>query len=596
MSVTFKYVEDVIQEELNIQCPEFDVCKGSPYVFTLMRPQFRAEFIYDEMNGPVIKNPSFNNACKDLFKKAKEKNIDVLLTPEYCVSYDLIEEIIIDEDGAIKPNLGKIWCICCQGIKYDLFLDYLNKYEELGAKVIREAVKNADSKNFVNALMYLFMLPDESICIIPQLKTQIMGDRELLCEGMGMSIGHTIFKFGKQKINQLCSIICADSLNLSSISIRDINNGNENVILLHPQLNKKPRDSSFCRLRNTLYDQSSCDNLIYITANWAFGSKLTHSSSPNTDNTIVISNPWTCIYIKDTNGKSINKQRDLRKGNYTKGIGFGYLYRNKLQVWYSLKYEMMHIITIKKPRTNGASVTQPVYDVTVNEVYLRSNDDEWIQQDRIVYNDDLKSLVKISEDDEIYNFPLKSEKDVRDIFFGICLGNFEEGQLLVDDNELCNTISIHIDDECEKQRIESIDKFNILVEILRNMKLPPRLKTLVDSHKFSLEDNLLNIISDDDTVKTKAAVAYVPKEEEARRISEHLREKINMCKNINTDLVRELLLQGKIKEATDYLPDNHVCVFTIKKGSLNDIISYPNYKNEVTAPDRVASESSIVRC
>lgn len=599
MNVEFKYVEDIILDKIGPVCPEFDVCNGNPYVFTLLRPQFFATFEYDETNGPVIYDEAFEQLCEDLIKKAKYENVDVLITPEYCISLDIITKIVSDTSDSLKPNLGKIWCLCCQGTKYDSFLQYLDKFEELGAKVIRYAVETATLKNFINALIYVFRLTDGSICILPQLKTQIMADRDLLCEGMGMSVGRVVYKFGKERPNQLCTIICADALNFRNISLSNINSGNENIILLHPQLNEKPRNSTFCRLKYNLYDSTECDSMIYITVNWAYGTKLIHRNNPQPDTTLSIINPWSCIYVKDINNQWLEQQRCLRNHNFSKGLGFGYFNRCKLKIWYCLKNEIIHLLTIKKPKGIGPSVAQPKQDVTVNKVYEAKDRRYLIEKDYIRKDNNLRELLDIREDEIDYNFPLRADKENRDIFFGVCLGylekDLEKGQLAIVDNEVCNIVSIHIDDECEEQRLKLINHFNILVNLLKAGKLPPYMKELVRSHMFSLEDCIFNLVSKDNNVRAKAIVSYVPYEPDAKKVSSKMKEEEkNKNAELNKDIIYELISEERENEIRKFITNTYVCVFTQKRGT-TQIISYPEYKPEITSSDRVPDGTSIMR-
>ncbi|MBZ4656180.1 MAG: hypothetical protein JG759_728 [Thermoanaerobacter sp.] len=599
MNVEFKYVEDIILDKIGPVCPEFDVCNGNPYVFTLLRPQFFATFEYDETYGPVIYDEAFEQLCEDLIKKAKYENVDVLITPEYCIPLDIITKIISDTSESLKPNLGKIWCLCCQGTKYDSFLQYLDKFEELGAKVIRYAVETATLKNFINALIYVFRLTDGSICILPQLKTQIMADRDLLCEGMGMSVGRVVYKFGKERPNQLCTIICADALNFRNISLSNINSGNENIILLHPQLNEKPRNSTFCRLKYNLYDSTECDSMIYITVNWAYGTKLIHRNNPQPDTTLSIINPWSCIYVKDINNQWLEQQRCLRNHNFSKGLGFGYFNRCKLKIWYCLKNEIIHLLTIKKPKGIGPSVAQPKQDVTVNKVYEAKDRRYLIEKDYIRKDNNLRELLDIREDEIDYNFPLRADKENRDIFFGVCLGylekDLEKGQLAIVDNEVCNIVSIHIDDECEEQRLKLINHFNILVNLLKAGKLPPYMKELVRSHMFSLEDCIFNLVSKDNNVRAKAIVSYVPYEPDAKKVSSKMKEEEkNKNAELNKDIIYELISEERENEIRKFITNTYVCVFTQKRGT-TQIISYPEYKPEITSSDRVPDGTSIMR-
>lgn len=594
MSVNFVYVEDIVSEKFGQICPQFDVCNCNPYIFTIMRPQFCTTFIYDEINGPVIYDSTFNQLCEDLIRKAKTENVDVLITPEYCIPFDLINKIISDPSKSLMPELGKVWCLCCQGAKYDDFINYLSKFEELGAKVISLAFDTTIKNKFVNALLYVFLLTDGSLCVLPQLKTQIMGDRDLLCEGMGMSIGKVIYKFGKNSLNQLCTIICADSLNSRYVSLNNINEGNENIILLHPQLNEKPRDNTFCSLKYNLYSNVECDNMIYITVNWACGTKLIHKN--NIIKEKILENSWTCIYVKDANNNWLEQQKNLRKDNFTKGLGFGYFDRCKLKVWYCIKNEIIHLITIRKPKRNGPSTTQPKHDVFVNKVYIRQSN-TLIEEEKVISSsDNLKDLLNVSTEDPDYNYPLIAEKEAKDKFFGICLGDLEKGQLSIGDSEICNIVSIHIDGECEKHRFELINNFNILVDILKRDILPPYMKELVKSHRFSLCDDFYNLVCKDSNIKTKAVVSYIPDESDARKISNYMKEEIDRLEASNfRNLISNLISQGKEKEISKYISGQLICVFTQKTGAAGQIVSYPKYNYGITSSDRMEDDTSISR-
>jgi hypothetical protein len=56
-------------------------------------------------------------------------------------------------------------------------------------------------------------------------------------------------------------------------------------------------------------------------------------------------------------------------------------------------------------------------------------------------DDNLRELLNIMEDEMDYIFPIKADKEKRDKFFGVCLGNLEVGQLSIDENEICDFIT-----------------------------------------------------------------------------------------------------------------------------------------------------------
>lgn len=591
MTDKFIYVEDIFEQEQENFCPEFDVCKGNPQTFSLMRLQSKALIKYDETNGPVINDEKYIDLCEDLLRKAKSEHADILLTPEYSFPLVLILKILSDTTDTIKPSIGKIWCLCCQGTQYDVFQDFLGKCEESGAKVIKDAVSNTSAKNFVDALIYVFLLKNSQVCILPQLKTHIMADRELQCEGDGMCIGNIIYKFGKGYNNQLCTIICADSLNSRYVNLNNVNGINENVILLHPQLNEKPRNSTFTNLRYTLYSNADCDRLVYITANWAFGTILMRNITPSDENKLQIISPWSCIYLKDTSNNWLEKQRSLRKENYSKGLDFGYFSKCKLKVFFSNKNENVQLITIKKPSRVGASVVQPEIDVKVNKLFSR-DDKSWVETESIYDDDDLKTLLGNPESD--YEFPIYANKELREKYFGFCLGTLEEGQLLINDNEICCNVSIHIDGDCDSIRNKMLNNYHRLINYLKLRKLPPYLKDLVNNHILCLEDNIFNVKSKELDMNSKALVAYVPDETEAKKVCNKFKEIIDNYKKSNIDIISNLLNEDKFDEAKKLAQQEYICVFTEERDT-GKLITYPEFKPEITAGDRMSDGISITR-
>ena len=585
--VLFKYIEDLFQEEDVELIPHFDFCQGTPPMFTLMRLQSKLNIVYDEINGPVINDDNYNLLCRQAIKLAKSENVDIFITPEYAVPFSIIDEIATDTTDELRPSKRKIWCLCCEGIELSKFKKAIDRWEELGIRVLKDVLNNIITSNFVDTLIYIFKLENNTLCFVPQLKTIPMSDKNLECEARGMTCGETIYRIGKGKVNQLCTIICADALNYRDICLNTIfETGNENIIMLHPQLNSKPRYDAFSNLRHTLYNNQDGNHLIYITANCAFGTSLKGLYCTKPNETEI---PWSCIYIKNQNDNWLEKERKFRRNNLEKGINYGFLDKFKLDVWYSIKEENIQIIKVIKPRIGGGSVHTPNINVLAEKLLQYSSCiGNWDLIDKYEYKDNIEDLIAIDSDD--YKYPLEANKEERDKFFGLCFGDTEYGQLLIDSDEICKLVSIHVDNECEEIRRNLLNNYPLLVEWLNNRKLPKEFGILVDQHKFTLEDDIFNLVSTNSKDTKKIIVAYAPNEQKAKRIEnifkKLIRERINfaMEKGLEEEAMRLITGSNKI----------NYCIFT-RQDRTSKIITYPSFNTSIKATERVEDLVSIKR-
>ncbi len=498
MSMEFIYVEDQISDKKLL--PDFDICQSNTNVFSLMQLQCHAEVTFNVSHGPRVVNLDHYNLCRAALIATKAKEADILVTPEYSFPIELISEMVIDED--IQPAIGKIWCLACQGEPLTKFEKLVSDWSNKGAYIINASLLNVHRKKFVNAIIYVFKLTNKRLCIVPQLKTYPMADRSLEGEGPNLTLGKKIVLFGKGQSNVLGGFICSDVLNNELLP--KLMERQEHLILIHPQMNEKPRQHDFSRLREYIYRTAFGDRCIVITANWAYGTKINGSA-------YTFNNPWSCIYIKNYDPDWVNTYRQIRQKNFSAGQGFAYWEECRTHIWYSFKSEHLKFVFIKKPRQNGPKVCEPNLEVSNIETFTPSDTrNSWEPAD---LKFDL-SLNKLLEVDNCYQFPLNAQLEERDIFFGLSLGTLEEGQLTALRDETCERVGLHIDDECEALRIEAIGKFLKLIECLTDKCVPVYLQKLRNTHKFGLTQHPFNLLPLDDNEEDGALVAYVEKNAE----------------------------------------------------------------------------------
>lgn len=551
MNLEFVYFEDLIDP---VKRPNFSFADSSLPVAKVMRLQCKGDIVANATKGPGYENSDYIlRLLADAIKKAKDTNVDIFLTPEYSVPYEIVDGIV--SNSSKQPNPGKIWCLCTTGIPITRFHEYIDKWKE-HTHIIEKAIETYNGSQFINCLFYIFKLSDGKLCIVPQLKTKPMRDSKLECEAVGLSLGNVIYKFGKDKPNRLSSLICADGLNVIEVLSKLNQDENNNLFLLHPQLNESPRNPSFSNIRRLLYSDHKGNNIIYLSANWASDTtiKIEEQSTYNE-----IKNPWSCVLTKNLLKDWVNENRQLKMENYDKGLGYAYWGLGRANIWYSFKGENLQELYIKKSGQAGPSVSGTDYDVKVNRTLIPSLDrQEWVVSDNY-FDDDLEMLLDCPEE---YLYPARINIQDRDFFFGVCFGKDEASQLIAEDNEKCNRAGVHIDEESNEMRNILIENYLSLVALLQEKKLPSRLKQYNEGHYIDLEMSpLMNIFLNGRDKTDGALVCFMEKEKDAEKRIEHFR--------------REL--------AQDIL-EKKLCIFTLRRSK---VITYPIINTEIDATDRI---------
>jgi hypothetical protein len=545
----FEYIflEDLLGDQIVIP----DVCRDNPQGFKLMRLQCKGTMYVDHMEGLRVIDTEHVDLCLKALSLARNCNVDLFLTPEYSFPLDLVDLII--DNKTIQPKRGKMWCLACQSASCTDFSEAVLRWSQKGALVKTESMETCLEARFVNAMVYVFLLKDGRICIVPQLKTYAMSDKDFTGEQSGMSVGRTIFLWGKSQTNVLCTLLCADVLNDRCISHQALfdRTCGKGLIILHPQLNPSPRHNVFANLRRCIFEQADGDNVAYITSNWAYGTNIM-----STDGTgEMISQSWSCLYFKSS-PKWLEQTRALRHQNAENGLGFAYWAKPRVNIWYSNKEANLQLMEIKKPRQAGTVLTVPNHDVTNIQTWVPSLQNDW-HLERFYHWEMTEHVNKFIG--TLYDYPIGVGLEARDKFFGLCFGDLEAGQLSADPDEICHRLSLHIDDKCEEQRILGGEYFEALVDQLQN-NLPPHISGLGPIHKFELcptgHFNLLfQLVDGTDTFK--ALVAYIDSDSTAERTS---------------------------KTYQDMVGENYrgqVCVFS-RRGR-----HYPSYNIQITAPNGV---------
>lgn len=325
--------------------------------YTLLRVQPKGNVSYSRRSGVWLEASEHREACISLLRQAQERNADLVLFPEYCIGYDVLQQIQADQN--LWPEDRKLWVLPCQGVpikEFDSFLQNCKSNPDICLIDDAWHAPELDRRQFVTALFYCFLVwkadeGEQKLCLVPQLKTHPMGDGYCSCELAGMSTGSIIYTIN----HRLVTLLCADSLN-HTIQWADLwSSASGGLILLHPQLNQAPRDRVFSRLLQELEDHSQPG--LYISCNWAAGTCASPANGEE-GHSIHITLSWAAVYRKhteDISGKWI-QDRDLHTKNAAYGLFGGIMSREQMEAWYSESSE--HAMLINLPNLTPSSFAE----------------------------------------------------------------------------------------------------------------------------------------------------------------------------------------------------------------------------------------------
>ncbi len=524
-------------------------CNSGMSNYSMLRVQMQGQFFFNR-HGVWIENPEHDKKCLDLLRLAARRNHDLVLFPEYCISYSVLQRIIADEQ--LRPKNQKLWVLPCQGITVDEFQEFMHRASADENIFLLDKAWISDGTNqraFVTALFYCFLGKRDGktvLCLVPQLKTQPMGDRNCLCEQAGMSTSNVIFTLE----HRLLTLLCADSMN-NDITWQAFQKDNllmPGLTILHPQLNPHPKDRVFSRLRWELFEHADSGN--YITCNWAKGTALYQERCPDKPaETIDIS--WSCFYRKhsdDIYDKWCTKD-SLRRENGKHWL-FGALMRlRRTEVWFSLGHEEALELNIPMSSFSGyGKVHLP--DIHAQELFCYDSDAKcWKEcveplgtlQERIDATCPKDNLLCTFSKavKEPYRFPLDiPSKFDSDQFFALALADFRNNVLEIDERENLSAWTLLSDNADIDAATDALDLLLSLIAVF-DTELPPQCVPLKAPHSFCYQPAQNGKPSINFRTEEKnALVAYAQSTLKAQKHVQFLRKE--ECYD-NEDLLRQFV-------------------------------------------------------
>lgn len=197
---------------------------------------------------------------------AAQREIGLAVTPEYSTPWNTVEEAL--QNGTV-PVQGALWVIGCESIT----LEELDGFKERVSDIATVLYENLTPEpgRFLDPVLYIFQaLPTTGdatlrLLIVAQFKTSPMGDDNHF-EISGLQTGTRIYCFGDRATQlRLATLICSDALVFKDDDAQGLY---DRTLIIHIQLNPKPRQSQFRQYRSKLM-QFDGDQTEVICLNWA---------------------------------------------------------------------------------------------------------------------------------------------------------------------------------------------------------------------------------------------------------------------------------------------------------------------------------------
>lgn len=90
----------------------------------MLQVQMQGRFSFDRY-GVWIEVPEHDEKCLSLLRIMARRGFDLVLFPEYCISYSVLEKMIFD--CSLWPKNQKLWVLPCQGISVDDFEGFMSR-------------------------------------------------------------------------------------------------------------------------------------------------------------------------------------------------------------------------------------------------------------------------------------------------------------------------------------------------------------------------------------------------------------------------------------------------------------------------------------
>jgi len=468
---------------------------SSEAIFDVLQLQCEGNIEYSADTGFKCNDTSHIDLARKFVQLALSYKSALAITPECSFPFIVLNEIISDK--SLWPSLKNLWSFGMEGISVPLFKEKVQKLRSSSnIKVIFDE-SDVTYKRHCNSLWSVFLIDQETLCIVIQLKQRHALDRNIEYEADALSVGDSTYVFdlnsNKQTSNVFLSIICADAISLSPTELLS-SIKKTNPLIINPQLNNQPFADRFKSFRNTVFSDSNiCPRM--ITLNW-------HKDTMINNKKFIHESGSAFFDYIGANGKNhieaICKDNDLfsqRSINFKKG--FMYFADKKYNMWLLDDTCNCARYFVKKSDIFGTDtsldcpweprlidllkydITQGSFVETQSCFCLDPWKDELIQQG--VNPIHLAECINRKCNDKCLWL-------YYDYFFGICFGTLCRSELELK-FETSNRTIYPLNIESQRNTNRKRELFHLLIRCLTDNKFPECFSILNNNFQFEMDPN-----------------------------------------------------------------------------------------------------------
>lgn len=264
--MTFRYIDSL---ELNIEF-ELNVLKRNTQRYSSLL--YQHEGILEANQNRIGNRDDVNLKLLTFFNKAKELNVDLAITPEYSCPWNVIRDIVNNEQK--WPNANKLWAVCCESIKPAELIQFKADLEKENVSIFYSNHFENSDHIFIDPLIYIFRVKKDDVDtlqLLVQYKTHHMGvfsggdvERNNIIQGSDIYI----LRNSTTSIN-LMTVICSEAMNFSQFMQGDVRTRldweDKPFLILNPQLNPDAAHQDFRNFRQFVLSFSDKE---IISVNW----------------------------------------------------------------------------------------------------------------------------------------------------------------------------------------------------------------------------------------------------------------------------------------------------------------------------------------
>lgn len=269
MAVLIRNVEEVLKKR-QLESPDLAVLQATHQSYRMLLLQPAGPIYADTARIGPLDLAAAEQRSDRLLARAAERGDQLVITPEYYLPIASLQKCA---QGGAFPSPGALWVLGCESMTSAQLQQFQAECAGCCDVIFENDPAPQVQGNYFDPVAYCFVTLDNEgnykRVIILQFKTAPSRDEHGF-ENKQLRCGQAIYQFrGKDDLLGITAIICSDAFNIGEDAAA-IKKLTDRAVLIHIQLNPKPKHTDYRRYRNEVFRKSpaitDCD---IICLNWA---------------------------------------------------------------------------------------------------------------------------------------------------------------------------------------------------------------------------------------------------------------------------------------------------------------------------------------